>query len=60
MILLIEDDMHARRGFGNLLRMRGFEVSEAEDMRSGLAVLSAETIDLVIADLMLPDTRDSS
>jgi DNA-binding NtrC family response regulator len=58
MILLIEDDMHARRGFGNLLRMNGFEVLEAGDVRSALALLSEwTTIDLVIADLLLPDAN---
>jgi DNA-binding NtrC family response regulator len=57
MILLVEDDMHARRGFGNLLRMNGFEVLEAGDVGSALALLSEWTIDLVIADLLLPDAN---
>jgi DNA-binding response OmpR family regulator len=57
MILLVEDEVRARRGYGNLLRMQGFEVREAEDARSALAFLNQETIDLVIADLMLPDTN---
>jgi DNA-binding NtrC family response regulator len=57
MILLVEDDMHARRGFGTLLRTNGFEVLEAGDARNALSLLSKWTVDLVIADLLLPDTN---
>jgi DNA-binding NtrC family response regulator len=54
-ILLVEDDVHARRAFSNLLRRRGFEVLEAGDAKNALSLLSEWMIDLVITDLSLPD-----
>jgi DNA-binding NtrC family response regulator len=55
MILLVEDDVYGRRAFSNLLRINGFEVLEAGDVRNALSLLSEWTIDLVITDLSLPD-----
>jgi DNA-binding NtrC family response regulator len=57
MILLIEDDIHTRRGYGTVLRVNGFEVLEAGDASQALALLSEWTVDLIIADLLLPDTN---
>jgi DNA-binding NtrC family response regulator len=55
MILLVEDDLYGRRAFSNLLRLNGFQVLEAGDVRNALSLLSEWPIDLVITDLSLPD-----
>lgn len=53
-VLLIEDDALVRRGLHLALRRHGHDVHAAEDGESGLTTLAAETIDLVVLDLMLP------
>src|SRR5919198_3820464 len=55
-VLLIEDDPRIRdiveRGLGS----RGFRVISAPDGISGVRLASKRTIDLVLLDLVLPDT----
>ena len=52
-ILLIEDDMDIREGVRILLEGEGYHVTEAENGRQGLSLLSDAT-DLVILDIMMP------
>ena len=55
-ILLIEDEKSIRDMTAFALRRAGFEVSEAEDCRSGRAQISDRRPDLVLIDWMLPDS----
>ncbi|MCD8155724.1 MAG: response regulator transcription factor [Clostridiales bacterium] len=52
-ILLVEDDAEIREGVRILLESEGYQVSEAENGRSGLNLLNDKT-DLVILDIMMP------
>lgn len=52
-ILIIEDDADIREGVRILLEGEGYSVSEAENGRKGLELLSEEP-DLVILDVMMP------
>ena len=57
-LLMIEDDARLAKMVAEYLGQSGFEVSVAEDGRSGLARLQLKTgvpPELVILDLMLPD-----
>ncbi|HXV79814.1 MAG TPA: response regulator [Candidatus Binatia bacterium] len=61
MILLVEDDSLSRRAFAQILRAAGYQVAEAQNgvealeiLTTGAEVLTEETFDLVIADLVLP------
>jgi two-component system, OmpR family, KDP operon response regulator KdpE len=54
-ILLVDDEVSIQRTMAPLLRSRGYEVSVAGTARSALAALEAETPDLVVLDLGLPD-----
>lgn len=55
LILLIEDDTRLARMVADYLRQNQFDVLHAPDGASGLAALKRKP-DLVILDLMLPDT----
>jgi PAS domain S-box-containing protein len=54
-ILVIDDEHHVRQVARHVLQAQGYHVLTAEDGRSGLAMLAAEPIDLVILDLLMPD-----
>lgn len=54
-ILLVEDNEDVRAYSGSVLRDLGYEVLEASDAGSGLAILkSARRIDLLFTDVVLP------
>lgn len=53
-ILIIEDEPSVRRVLRLLLETEGFQVSEAENGPTGLAMLQQESPDLVILDVMMP------
>jgi PAS domain S-box-containing protein len=54
-ILVVEDNPEVRRLALERLEALGYQVQEAEDARSALAVLeSGATVDLVFADIMMP------
>jgi two-component system OmpR family response regulator len=53
-ILVVDDDRELRGQICGYLAEHGFEVHEAEDGKAMDSVLSAEPIDLVVLDLMLP------
>ncbi len=54
-ILVIEDNEENRDSLSRRLRRRGFEVLLAEDGRAGVAKASAETPDLVLMDMNMPE-----
>jgi DNA-binding response OmpR family regulator len=54
-LLLIEDDARIRRVIESGLAARGFTVVSAADGASGVAMLRAASVELVLLDLMLPD-----
>lgn len=53
-ILLIEDDRRVRRTTALALADEGYEVFEAIDGESGLALLADKRPDLIVLDVMLP------
>lgn len=55
-LLMIEDDLRLANMVGDYLRQSGFVFSHAPTGEAGLAQLQDELVDLVILDLMLPDT----
>lgn len=56
-VLLIDDDPAVRRMVGRMLRSAGHDVVEAADGRAGLAALQARSPDIVVTDVMMPDTE---
>src|SRR6476646_3879670 len=55
-VLLVEDDSRVRRVLRLALEDEGYHVSEASTGEQGLADLPREEPDVVLLDLMLPDT----
>jgi DNA-binding response OmpR family regulator len=56
-ILLVEDDTFIREMLQEELERVGFQVRSFERGNDGLAALHAELFDLVLLDIMLPDTN---
>lgn len=54
-ILLVEDNPLTRQVLRDVLAMGGFEVLEAEDGATAIALLEKERPDLVLQDMLLPD-----
>lgn len=55
-ILIIDDDETIRSVFQRFLSGKGFDVDVAADGRQGLRLLEEEPVDLVITDIMMPET----
>jgi DNA-binding response OmpR family regulator len=55
-VLIIEDDVVARRQLAQLFRLESFEVTEAETGEAGILAAAHETPDLVVCDIMMPGT----
>lgn len=55
LILVIDDEQMLRRTLRAILERAGHTVREAEDGNDGLSQLSAETPDLVITDIIMPN-----
>ena len=55
-ILIIDDDETIRSVFKRFLEGKGYDVAVAADGRQGLRVLEDGPIDLVITDIMMPET----
>jgi two-component system response regulator RstA len=55
-LLMIEDDARLAQMVGEYLTQSGFAFNHAGDGTSGLEQLQQHAPDLVILDLMLPDT----
>lgn len=54
-ILIIEDNPLNMKLFRDLLRSQGYQVIEATDGQAGLDLARAETPDLILLDIHLPD-----
>ena len=54
-ILVIDDDYQIRTMLREYLEFEGYEVKEATDGISGLAILKEFPIDLAIVDLIMPN-----
>jgi CheY-like chemotaxis protein len=53
-ILLVEDEELLRAGVQEVLEIQGYNVITAPDGEQALACLAAQTIDLIITDLVMP------
>lgn len=54
-ILIVEDSTDAREMLAMLFHMEGYSVATAEDGREGLMRASAETPDLILTDINMPN-----
>jgi DNA-binding response OmpR family regulator len=54
-ILVVEDQESIRTCLEQILRMSGFQVLVAGDGREALAVLRANEVDLILADIVMPN-----
>lgn len=54
-ILLIDDEEKLRQLLAKIIRLEGFEVLEASDIKSGLKKLDVADVDVVLCDVKLPD-----
>lgn len=54
-ILIIDDEIPARRILGRILEKRGHRLYEASDGAEGLRLVAEQAIDLVITDLLMPE-----
>jgi DNA-binding NtrC family response regulator len=55
-VLIIDDEKNIRMTLSRALDLEGFAVVTAEDGATGRALLASEKPDLVLLDLLLPDT----
>lgn len=55
-ILIIDDEQSIRDLLKEVLEKAGHHVIEARDGREGLALYQKQPVDLVIMDLLMPDT----
>ena len=53
-ILIVDDEIAIRESMGEYIEAAGFKTSTAESADQALAKLDAESIDVVITDIMLP------
>jgi len=53
-ILIIEDDPHINQMLGELLTQAGYSILSAYSGTEGLMLIKAESIDLILLDLLLP------
>ena len=56
-ILIVEDERLIRISLGRMLSQMGYEVLEAANAAKALSVASANAIDLVLSDMVLPDAN---
>lgn len=54
-ILLIDDEEKLRKLLSRIIRLEGYQVLEASDLKSGMRVLEKTAVDLVLCDVKLPD-----
>ncbi len=54
-ILIIDDEEKLRALMARIIKLEGFEVSEAASCKAGLKNLAQTTIDVVLCDVKLPD-----
>lgn len=54
-ILVIDDDAKLRQHYAELLKLEGFEVTEARNGREGVACARRDPPDLVLCDITMPE-----
>jgi DNA-binding response OmpR family regulator len=54
-ILIVDDDPSIRKFLGANLTARGYQVLEAEGGPLALAILSRESVSLILLDIMMPE-----
>jgi DNA-binding response OmpR family regulator len=54
-VLIVEDDVHVVTMLRELLRVEGYETTEARDGLVGLLKLATSGADAVLLDVMMPD-----
>jgi two-component system, NtrC family, response regulator len=54
-ILIIDDEVKLRELLAKIIKLEGFEVLLAQDIKSGLKKLEQYPVDIVICDVKLPD-----
>lgn len=54
-VLLVDDHAETAEALGLLLMRRGFEVTTASSIATALAAAEAAPIDVLVADIILPD-----
>jgi CheY-like chemotaxis protein len=54
-ILIIDDDKSIRKLLRGIVEPKGHQVVEAESGRCGIEAFSAQPIDLVMTDIVMPD-----
>jgi CheY-like chemotaxis protein len=57
-ILLVDDDNAVRGLIGELLRTKGFDVTEAADVPSALKLIISQSFDALVSDLHMPAPGD--
>ncbi len=54
-VLLIDDEDKLRNLLSRIIRLEGFTVLEAPDLKSGQKLLDKETVEVILCDVKLPD-----
>jgi DNA-binding NtrC family response regulator len=54
-VLIIDDEEKLRNLLARIVKLEGYAVSEASDLRSALKILQKEAFDVVLCDVKLPD-----
>ena len=54
-ILIIDDEEKLRHLLARIIKLEGFDVLEASDLKSGFRKLESNDIDLILSDVKLPD-----
>ena len=54
-ILLIDDEEKLRGLLSRIIRLEGYQVLEAADIKAGMKVLEKEPVDVLLCDVKLPD-----
>jgi DNA-binding NtrC family response regulator len=57
-VLLVDDDEIVRFGLGELLELKGFEITTAASVPEALKHISSETYDVLLSDLHMPGPGD--
>ncbi len=56
-ILVVDDEVHARRYMRRVLERAGHEVDDAGDSLQALETLRRQDVDMIITDLLMPHGR---
>ncbi|MEM6789516.1 MAG: response regulator [Myxococcota bacterium] len=59
-ILVVDDERSVRRALARILCSRGYEVLQAQDGASAVALFEGTDIDLLISDVVMPNTDTSA